>query len=108
MAIRVLQAIGELALHLPEVRRDPLAALDQLASPPRADELLDLPYGPHGGQRLDLYLPEDTADGQPGSAVLFFHGGRWSYGRKDEYRFVARSLVARGHAVAVCDYRKYP
>jgi acetyl esterase/lipase len=39
---------------------------------------------------------------------VFFHGGRWSFGRKEEYRFVAQSLAARGHAVAICDYRKYP
>jgi len=111
MASRVLQAIGNIALHLPEARRNPLGALDLLT--PRSDTrvLADIEYGPHGGQRLDLYLPADLsgqAEKSPGSAIVFFHGGRWSYGRKEEYRFVAEALVARGHAVAVCDYRKYP
>ncbi len=131
MASRVLQAIGDIARHLPEVRRDPLAALDSLSPSASTQVLRDLPYGPHGGQSLDLYLPEKWAQApssgeaaapesdpgqakEPGpgfstrSAVVFFHGGRWSYGRKEEYRFVAQALVARGHAVAVCDYRKYP
>src|SRR5689334_22783913 len=105
MASRILKAIGDIALQLPEVRRNPLGALDSLSPAGRVRVLRDLPYGPHGGQGLDLYLPEDGASR---SALLFFHGGRWSYGQKEEYSFVARALSARGHAVAVCDYRKYP
>jgi len=107
MASRVLRAIGDIAVHLPEVRRNPLAALDMLAGSGGARTLRDLPYGPHGGQRLDLYLPEIARSG-PQAAVVFFHGGRWSFGRKEEYRFVAQALTAQGYAVAVCDYRKYP
>ena len=106
MASRVLRAIRDIALHLPEVRRNPLGALDQLAAKGGARALRDLPYGPHGGQRLDLYLPEQGS--VPQAAVVFFHGGRWSYGCKEEYRFVAQALTSRGHVVAVCDYRKYP
>lgn len=105
MASRVLQAISDIALHLPEARRDPLAALDLLTPATAGRVLADLPYGPHAGQRLDLYLPSGP---HRSAAVVFFHGGRWSYGRKEEYRFVAQALVSRGYAVAVCDYRKYP
>ena len=108
MASRVLQAIGDLALRLPEIRRDPLAAIDLLTPHSGTRAFADLTYGPHGGQRLDLYLPDGVATSAPKSAVVFFHGGRWSFGRKEEYRFVAQALGARGHAVAVCDYRKYP
>jgi acetyl esterase/lipase len=127
VASRVLQAIGGIARRLPEVRRNPLAALDSLSPAGDVRVLRDVPYGPHGGQALDLYLPEKWCQApilkgalahpsvlvpdtifRPRSAVVFFHGGRWSYGSKEEYRFVAHALVARGHAVAVCDYRKYP
>lgn len=106
MASRVIAALGEIARHLPIVRRDPLGALDLLAPAAGIRCTSDIAYGEHGGQRLDLYLPEDSPS--PESAIVFFHGGRWSYGRKEEYRFVAQALVARGHTVAVCDYRKYP
>ncbi|HXC53218.1 MAG TPA: alpha/beta hydrolase [Candidatus Limnocylindrales bacterium] len=106
MASRVLKAIGEIARHWPVVRRDPLGALDVLTPSDGVRCIADIEYGQHGGQRLDLYFPRNGPS--PASAVVFFHGGRWSYGRKDEYRFVAHALVARGHAVAVCDYRKYP
>lgn len=108
MASRVLRAIGDIAVHLPEVRRNPLGALDMLAPTAGFRSIGDLPYGPHGGQVLDLHLPERESPTSPRAAVVFFHGGRWSYGRKEEYRFVAQALTARGHAVAVCDYRKYP
>lgn len=105
MASRVLRAIGDLAMHLPVLRRDPLAALDLLAPPSGMRTIANLDYGPHGGQKADLHLPDG---GGARSAVVFFHGGRWSYGRKEEYRFVAQALVARGHAALICDYRKYP
>lgn len=108
MASRVLRAIGEIALCLPDVRRDPLAALDRLTPGEAVRTIQGLPYGAHGGQALDLVLPDSGRPAATGAAVVFFHGGRWSYGRKEEYRFVARSLAGRGVAVAVCDYRKYP
>jgi acetyl esterase/lipase len=108
VASRVLQAIGDIARHLPEVRRNPLGALDSLSPSGSVRVLENHPYGPHGGQTLDLYVPEASTGPANRSAVVFFHGGRWSYGKKEEYRFVAQSLVSRGHAVAVCDYRKYP
>lgn len=106
MASRVLRALGDIVRHLPDARRDPLAVLDRL-SPGQAGTLVpDIAYGSVPGQRADLHLPPGAAS--PRSVVLFFHGGRWSYGQKEQYRFVARALSARGHAVAVCDYRKYP
>jgi acetyl esterase/lipase len=128
---RFFQAIGDIARHLPEVRRNPLGALDSLSPSISVRVHRDIPYGPHGGQSLDLYLPVSWAqateqqdahpdglrplpksdpdpDLRPRAAVVFFHGGRWSYGQKEEYRFVAQALVARGYAVAVCNYRKYP
>jgi acetyl esterase/lipase len=108
MASRVLQAIGEIAYRLPEARRDPLGALDLLASKERSRVLPGLAYGPDPSQAVDLYLPHPWPEGRPRCAVVFFHGGRWSYGSRREYRFVAQALVARGLAVAVCDYRKYP
>jgi len=40
--------------------------------------------------------------------VVFFYGGGWESGAKENYRFVAQALTARGYAVAVPDYRLYP
>jgi len=90
----------------PLVWRDPLAALDRLAPSTgyRAD--IDLPYGESKLQKLDVYVPDRGGAGR--AAVLFFHGGRWSIGRKRQYRYVAQALTARGFVAVICDYRKYP
>lgn len=62
-------------------------------------------YGEHPRQRLDLYIPDD-ARGAP--VVVFFYGGRWQEGSREDYRFAAQALVSRGYVVAVPDYRLHP
>jgi len=42
---------------------------------------LDVPYGPHPDQLLDIYPAEGTG-GNSAPVVVFFHGGRWSRGDK--------------------------
>jgi len=64
-----------------------------------------IPYGGHPRQRLDLYIP-DGADGAP--VVVFFYGGRWQEGSREDYRFAAQALASRGYLVAVPDYRLHP
>lgn len=67
----------------------------------------NLPYGAGARQRLDVYLPQSPATGgRP--VVVFFYGGGWSEGAKEQYRFVANALTSRGYVVVVPDYRLYP
>ena len=66
----------------------------------------DIAYGSHPRQRLDLHLPQERESDAP--AVLFFYGGAFRAGRKDEYRFVGEALTQAGITVAVPDYRIYP
>lgn len=47
----------------------------------RARARLDVPYGPHPDQLLDIYPAEGTG-GAPAPVAVFFHGGRWSRGSK--------------------------
>ena len=63
-------------------------------------------YGRESHQKLDLYLPETVTKDTP--VVVFFYGGRWQGGRKEDYLFAAQGLVSLGYAVAVPDYRLYP
>lgn len=65
----------------------------------------DLAYGPGRRQRLDHYRLPDHAQ-KP--TVIFFYGGNWRSGRKEDYRFVADTLLAAGCNVIVPDYRLYP
>jgi acetyl esterase/lipase len=65
----------------------------------------DLRYGADPRQRLDVYVPRDAA---AAPVVVFFYGGGWTEGSKDQYAFVARGLAARGIVTVVPDYRLYP
>jgi len=64
-------------------------------------------YGPGERATLDVYRPSEGGAPVRG-LVVFVHGGRWSYGDKRQYRFVAAGLAARGFVVMVPNYRLYP
>ncbi len=40
--------------------------------------------------------------------VVFFYGGSWSSGRRQDYRFVGEALASRGIVTLVADYRLSP
>ncbi|MBX3705554.1 MAG: alpha/beta hydrolase [Pseudomonadales bacterium] len=62
-------------------------------------------YGDSPRHYLDWYR-----DPVPGMrpTVLFFYGGNWQSGRRQDYRFVADTLMTMGSDVVVPDYRLYP
>jgi acetyl esterase/lipase len=62
-------------------------------------------YGALPRQKLDIYRPDKSASG---IVVVFFYGGSWRMGARDEYRFVAQTLTRYGATVVVPDYRLYP
>jgi acetyl esterase/lipase len=66
----------------------------------------DIAYGVGPRHKLDLYLPEQPTGAAP--AVLFFYGGGFIAGRKNEYRVVGQALASKGIVTAVADYRLYP
>lgn len=69
----------------------------------------DLAYGEGPRQRLDLYMPDPAdATGPEPPLVVFFYGGGWESGSKDDYPFVGEALASRGYAVAIPDYRLHP
>ena len=65
----------------------------------------DIAYGNSKLQKLDLYIPQNAKNA---SVLVFFYGGRWTDGHKEQYRFVADAFVDDGYIVAIPDYRKYP
>jgi arylformamidase len=67
---------------------------------------LDIRYGPHPRQRLDVFLP-DVAD-EPLPANLFFHGGYWRASDKERYSFLADGLVPAGAAAVIVEYALIP
>jgi len=67
----------------------------------------DVPFGGLDDQKLDIYVPP-TPFQKPADVIVFFYGGRWEYGDRDAYRFVAVAFAKQGFIVVVPDYRKYP
>jgi acetyl esterase/lipase len=61
--------------------------------------------GPRG--KMDFYSPASDALVKP-PAIVFFYGGGWQDGARQQYRFIGQSLAEAGYRVAVPDYRVYP
>lgn len=83
-----------------------LGALDTLVPAGTYRALPDLAYGDRPRQRLDAYLPLAATSDAP--LVLFFYGGNWTRGDRDDYRFVGEALASAGIVTLVADYRLSP
>lgn len=66
----------------------------------------NIAYGPKKWQRLDIYTPKKIESSAP--VLVFFYGGRWTFGNKEQYAFAALPFVEKGYIVAIPDYSKYP
>lgn len=66
----------------------------------------DLAYGPGPRQKLDIYVPEGLKGPVP--VLLFFYGGNWQAGSKNDYLAFGEAFASEGFVVAVADYRLYP
>ena len=63
-------------------------------------------FDPAHGLSLDVHRPGRIGGTAP--VVVFFYGGSWQSGTRQDYRFVAQSLAKQGVLVIVPDYRKSP
>ncbi len=84
----------------------PLAALNKVISDEDYWVSGDFAYGESPRQKLDVYLPNHFTP--PTKVVVFFYGGRWQSGSKEEYRFIGEALTAHGIITVIPDYRLYP
>ncbi len=67
---------------------------------------MDVAYGPKPRQCLDVFLTDNARAGQP--LLVFVHGGAWSHGDKQDYRFVGQAFAKAGFDVAVINYQLAP
>jgi acetyl esterase/lipase len=69
-------------------------------------------YGADPRQRLDVYRP--AAPAAPATAavarpvIVFWYGGSWDDGKRQDYRFVGVALARLGYLTVIPDYRLYP
>jgi acetyl esterase/lipase len=67
----------------------------------------NIAYGLGPRRTLDVYVP-DQVSLEPRPLVVFWHGGRWSFGDKSDYRFVGAALTELGYVAVLPNYRHYP
>src|SRR5579871_6131522 len=66
----------------------------------------DIAYGRNPRQKLDIYVPDTLARSRP--VVVFFYGGSWQSGHKEQYLFLGQALASKGIITVIADYRLYP
>jgi len=96
LAASLLAGCSPLSLFATFTPKDP--------APRRASGLA---YGPGPRQALDVYPPPAATAG-PAPIAVFFYGGGWDSGRRQDYGWAGRSLAAQGFLTVVPDYRIYP
>ncbi len=89
----------------PPDRNGPLGPLDDLtvsqgiAYAPEAK--------PNPRQELDIYAPP-LAEGEVRPVIVFFYGGAWVGGSREQFRWMGAGLARQGYVAVVPDYRIYP
>ena len=68
---------------------------------------LDIAYGDHDAQRIDLHFPRQSAHGAV-PVVVYLHSGGWSAGHEDNVPSFVLRFIERGFAVASVGYRLAP
>ena len=73
------------------------------------DCALDVPFGDHPDELLDIFPAAGAAPGKPGAPVfVFIHGGYWRAQRKEDAPVMAEAFNAAGAAVATLEYTLVP
>ena len=101
--------VGSLAALVACGTNGALGTLNVIASTAGLSVKTDQRYGPDARNVLDVYRPEGSA--QPNASapmLLFIHGGSWTNGSKDDYKFVGESFARAGYVTAVMNYRLAP
>lgn len=84
----------------------PLALLNATVSNDGYTSTLNQAYGKHRRQQLNIHVPNmvnNNAD-----VVIFYYGGHWQSGSKDDYAFVADAFTENGVITVIPDYRVFP
>ena len=84
----------------------PLALVNALVPGDGYSRAENIAYGTRARQRLDVYSAA-TRPG-PSPVMVFFYGGSWKNGTREDYEFAGEAFARRGFTVVIPDYRVYP
>jgi len=82
------------------------AVLNGITPSSSFDRTKSVSYGELARQTLDVYRAAELKSGTP--VIVFIHGGSWSDGSKDIYKFVGDAFAKDGYDVVIPNYRLYP
>lgn len=101
-------AFGILLLTLLMSGCSPLRVVSSVSPMGSGEARRNIPFGTHE-LTLDLYKPDaGTTSATPRPVIMFLYGGGWQTGTKEEYSFVASTLVRQGYVVVIPNYRLFP
>ncbi len=103
-----LLIVGSLAALVACGTNGVLGTLNAVASTAGLNVSTDQRYGPDARNVLDVYRPEGSRADATAPMLLFIHGGSWTNGSKNDYKFVGESFARAGYVTAVMNYRLAP
>lgn len=84
----------------------PVNILNTITPSGSFEKAKDISYGDLDRQKLDIYRAEISRPDSP--VLVFVHGGSWTDGSKNIYKFLAEGFTSEGFDVVVPNYRLYP
>lgn len=103
---KLIYCAGALLLATTLAACSPLGVLNAVSPAGAVQSTTAIRYGDNPRNTLDVYRPA-AQDGKA-PVLVFFYGGNWVSGKREDYAFVGRALAARGFLVVIPDYRLYP
>lgn len=64
-------------------------------------------FGDHG-LKLDIWRPDRASNSSQLPVLIFWHGGGWVKGSRQDYAFAGKAFAKEGFLVVIPDYRKVP
>ncbi|HET7803017.1 MAG TPA: alpha/beta hydrolase [Pseudolabrys sp.] len=74
----------------------------------RVRHVRNIAYGPLPEERLDIFFPADTQEGQARPVVVFVHGGAWQHLDLASSSFAAETVTSRGAIYVALGFRRMP
>lgn len=102
MRVLKMLAVAAMAWLASGCERAVFAVANRGLPPPESS----VAFAPDVGLSLDVYRPARGGGAAP--VVVFFYGGAWQRGAREQYRFVGRRLAQNGVLAIVADYRTWP
>ncbi len=72
------------------------------------DAIFDVAYGAGSAERLDIFRPAAGKRASNWPIQIYFHGGAWKAGKKEDVSFIAEPFVAHGVMFVAIDYDHVP